>query len=192
MKVKTIMGALGIATTSLMIQSCGMASLYGERSNHWMGSGGYDYNGYYNSSYGDYDQRYRPKRVIREERGYHLSSGETPTSHKKRDKDWIYQNNARHYTIQVGSDEKASVVARKLYKSPRTQGAAQYRHRDGNRTVYRGVVGSYKTKEEAQKALSSLPDDVRGSAKVRNWGRVQSEAVKAPASANKPRPPVSY
>lgn len=172
MKVAKIVTVLGIAGSSLLLQSCGMNSMYSDRSSHWMSNYGYSYGYDY-----DTDYRYRPKRAIHEERGYHLSQGATPTSHKHRDREWIYQQNQQHYTIEVGSGDKASSVAKKIHKSPRTGGSAQFRHKRGNQTVYTGVVGSYKSREDAEKALNSLPEEVRGTAKVRNWGRVQSDAM---------------
>ena len=46
-------------------------------------------------------------------------------------------------------------------------------HRDG-KSYYKGLYGSYSSKEEAQKALDALPADVKKEAGIKNWSNVQS------------------
>ncbi|MEE9451957.1 MAG: hypothetical protein V3V61_04275, partial [Gammaproteobacteria bacterium] len=48
-----------------------------------------------------------------------------------------------------------------------------------------GVYGSYSSPEEAQNALEALPEEMRGNAKVQNWGELQKDANRsAPPSAS--------
>lgn len=170
MKLRQLCLGLGIIASSLVLSSCGLRGL-GPDSDYWLTGFGYD-------GYEDHDEQGRKRyyRPIKEERGYHLSQGSSPTSHKKRDRGWIHSQNQNHYTIEIDTNEKASHVAKKLYQSPKSQRSAQFKHKVNGKKVYTGVHGSFATREEAEAAMKNLPGEVRGTAKVRTWGGVQYEA----------------
>lgn len=124
-----------------------------------------------NTNYADYPQQ-KPQVVVPET--YHVGSSHNPTSFKSIDKSWASQQNPNTYTIELANGEKASGVANTLQKAPKSERRAQIKYQQGGKTYYKGVYGTYPSKEAAQKALQSLPEDVRGSASVESWGSVQS------------------
>lgn len=107
---------------------------------------------------------------------YHVGALHAPTSHKEVDRTWVNSQNPQGYTIQLGESEKASQVASKLYKTPKTDRSAEIKYSNGSRTYYKGVYGSYSTYEEAQKALNNLPPDIQQGAGIKNWSSVQENS----------------
>lgn len=95
---------------------------------------------------------------------------------KQSDIEWVKSQQANGYTIQMGSNPNRAKVAYSLFKGPKSARSAQFGYKDQQQKVYTGVYGSYKTKEEAQKAFDSLPAEVKQSATVQQWQQVQSKA----------------
>lgn len=106
----------------------------------------------------------------------------TPKSHKERDLEWINGQNPSSYTIEITSDEKAAAVANSLYEIPKEERMGQFKHKQNGKTVHTGVYGSFSSQEEAEKALSQLPESARTKAQVKQWNNLQSEANEAAVS----------
>lgn len=104
---------------------------------------------------------------------YHVGEYHSPVSFKDRDKNWVSSQNPQGYTIEVADEEKASSVAQKLYKAPKNDRMAQVKYQRNGKVYYKGVYGTYDSPEAAQKALDSLPPEIKQGAGVKNWGSVQ-------------------
>lgn len=105
---------------------------------------------------------------------YHLGQYQSPVSFKDRDRNWVSSQNPQGYTIEVADDEKASQVAQKLYKAPKDDRRAQVKYQRDGKVYYKGVYGTYNNAADAQKALDSLPDELKKGAGVKNWSSVQN------------------
>lgn len=106
---------------------------------------------------------------------YHVGERHSPVSHKSRDKRWVYQQNPGGYTIEVASGAKATSVASKLHGAPRQNRRAQVTYQQNGQTLHQGLYGSYSTYEEAQQALSGLPNNLKSSARIKQWSNVQNQ-----------------
>lgn len=104
---------------------------------------------------------------------YHVGEAHSPISFKDRDQNWVSGQNPQAFTIELADGEKASQVAQKLYKAPKNDRMAQVKYQRGGKEYYRGVYGSYNSAQEAQKALDTLPADVKNGASIKNWGSIQ-------------------
>lgn len=104
---------------------------------------------------------------------YHVGAYHSPVSFKDRDKNWVRSQNPQGYTIEVADNAKASQVAQALYKAPKSDRRAQVKYYRNGQTYYKGVYGSYDSPEAAQKALDSLPAEIKQGAGVKNWSSVQ-------------------
>lgn len=122
----------------------------------------------YNSDY-----QYREKQEVRVPDSYYVGEYHSPVSFKDRDQTWVNSQNPQGYTIELTEGEKASQVAQVLYKAPKNDRMAQVKYDRDGKTHYKGVYGTYKSAEEAQKALNSLPAEIKGGASVINWSSVQ-------------------
>ncbi|KTD23573.1 Uncharacterised protein [Legionella lansingensis] len=130
----------------------------------------------YFTIYGDVDYRYQRGEVNIPD-SYHVGPDHSPVSHKNVDSTWVHSQNPQGYTIEVAGGEKASEVARKLYKVPKNDRTAQIKYHGGDgRAYYKGVYGSYNSYEEAQKALNNLPEDIKQGADIQHWGNIQNNA----------------
>lgn len=105
---------------------------------------------------------------------YHVGANHSPTPAKDSDKNWVSNQNPQGYTIEIAQDQKAAKVASTLYKAPKNNRMAEIKATKNGSTYYKGLYGSYPSYEEAQKALNSLPDDIKQGAGIKNWGSVQS------------------
>ncbi|MDI9817573.1 MULTISPECIES: SPOR domain-containing protein [unclassified Legionella] len=122
----------------------------------------------------DYSDQAMPRREVKVPDSYHVGSAHSPTSHKDRDRGWVRSQNPQGYTIEIAESEKASQVAGRLYKIPKNDRTAQIKYHRGDKSYYKGLYGSYNSYEEAQKALSNLPQDIRQGAGIKNWGSIQN------------------
>jgi hypothetical protein len=142
----------------------------------------YDESKYYSKTFysqaydlgGPDNYKYQPKREINIPDTYYTGAYRSPTSHKDMDKSWVQGQNPQQYTIEVADDEKAARVASKLYRLPKTDRSAELKYQKEGKVFYKGVYGTYNSKEEAEKALNNLPTDLKEKAGVREWGSVQS------------------
>lgn len=123
----------------------------------------------YNSPYSDYQE----KPVVVPE-SYHVGVNHSPTPHTDVDREWVNSQNAQNYTIELAEGEKASDVANALYKAPKSERMAEVHYQRDGKSYYKGVYGTYPNQEAAQKALNSLPEDMKAKAGVKTWGSVQS------------------
>jgi len=104
---------------------------------------------------------------------YHVGAYHSPVSFKDRDRNWVRNQNPQGYTIEIANGDKASQVAKKLYKAPKGDRRAQVKYLQHGKAYYKGLYGSYSSPQAAQKALESLPDDLKQGAGVKSWGNVQ-------------------
>lgn len=105
---------------------------------------------------------------------YHVGAYHSPATARDKDTTWVSNQNPGGYTIQIAEDEKPSQVAKKLYQLPKNDRTAEIQSQRGGRVYYKGLYGSYNSEEDAQKALSALPDGIKQGAGVKKWGSVQN------------------
>lgn len=122
----------------------------------------------YDTSYKNYREKPAP-----EVSDSFTGHSRTPVSFKDNDRNWINSQNPYAYTIEVADDEKPSQVARKLQQVPRNDRTAEIRYQKNGKNHYKGIYGTYESKEAAQKAMESLPPEVRQGASVQGWQQVQ-------------------
>lgn len=93
----------------------------------------------------------------------------TPIKAKDSDHEWASSQPNYGYTIELARGEKASKVAKVLYKAPKAQRMAEIESQNG----FVGVYGSYQTQDEAQKAYQALPQEIQQQAKIKSWSEVR-------------------
>lgn len=108
---------------------------------------------------------------------YYSGGNKTPVSHDDVDKSWVTQQRPTEYTIQVKQAEKPSEVAKTLFETPKSARSAQIKSEANGKINYKGVYGTYPTKESAEEALKQLPPSLQSDAQVTTWGNVQSTAT---------------
>lgn len=97
----------------------------------------------------------------------------SPVSFKDRDQNWVNSQSPQGYTIELVEGDKAAQVAQVLYKAPKNDRLVQVKYEQDGKTHYNGVYGTYRSADEAQKALNALPPEIKSSASVVNWSIVQ-------------------
>lgn len=102
---------------------------------------------------------------------YHVGTMGSPTPHTDLDKEWVDQQHATGYTIELADGDKASLVANTLLRAPKQERRAEISYQRAGKTYYKGVYGTYPTKEAAEQALKTLPAGVTG--QIKPWGSVQ-------------------
>lgn len=129
----------------------------------------------YSNSGSNYKYNYlvQPKHDVIVPDSYHVGDMRSPVSFHERDAVWVSTQNPQAYTIELANGEKASTVAQTLYKAPKNDRRAQVKYQQNGKDYYRGVYGSYNSAAEAQKALNSLPAEIRNGATVKNWSSIQ-------------------
>ncbi len=105
---------------------------------------------------------------------YHVSAEHSPTSHKDIDREWVNQQNAEGYTIELATGDKASQVANTLQKAPKNERMAEVKYERNGKIYYKGLYGTYKSREAAEQALGALPPDVKQNAGIKTWSSIQS------------------
>lgn len=171
--------AIALASTSLLLTACSSTGLFsGSEGSFW---GSSDNNDAHQQGGGRY--YHRPVVV---NPGYHLEGRNSPVTHKERDAQWINRQSPEDFTIEVGTAEKPSTVSKALHNSPKTQRAAQYKYNNGGKTYYGGAYGTYKSREEAEKAMQNLPESVRANAKIKHWNSIQPKVQEPVSSESKP------
>lgn len=172
MKHSTLFWVLGLCTV-------GLSSCVSYQENYTPGYQAYVYDNSQLYPQGNYrmlhsDERNQGNQAINVPDSYHVGEYHSPVSFKDRDRNWVSSQNAEGYTIEVADDEKASQVAEKLYKAPKSDRMAQVKYQHHGKTYYKGVYGTYNNAKEAQKALDALPEDIRNGAGVKSWGSIQN------------------
>ncbi|ASQ46599.1 SPOR domain-containing protein [Legionella clemsonensis] len=132
---------------------------------------------YYQTYDGGVDYRYeRAGGDVNVPNSYHVGPTHSPASHKAVDSNWVHSQNPQGYTIEI-AEGKASQVAGKLYRVPKNNRTAQVKSYGGDGKVYyKGVYGSYSSYEEAQQALTRLPEDIKQGANIKNWSAIQQNS----------------
>lgn len=120
-----------------------------------------------------YRSDWQDKKEVAVPESYHVGNGHAPVPAKDRDREWVTGQNPQSYTIELADDEKASAVANTLYKTPKNEHSAEVKYKNNNTTHYKGLYGSYPSKDAAEQALSTLPQDIKQRATVKTWGTVQ-------------------
>lgn len=120
-----------------------------------------------------YSSNYPGKGQVSVPESYHVSAYHPPEPSKNVDHQWVSSQSASGYTIEVDDSDKASSVANTLLKAPKDERKAEVKYQQGEKTLYKGVYGSYPTQEAAQQALQKLPSDLQQKANVKSWGSIQ-------------------
>lgn len=107
---------------------------------------------------------------------YHVGAYHSPARAKDRDKHWVSSQNPQGYTIEIADGEKPAEVAKQLYLAPKTDRTAEIKYQRDGKVYYKGLYGSYSSPEEAQKALDSLPMELKQKAGVKNWEVIQNSS----------------
>lgn len=104
---------------------------------------------------------------------YHVGTSRQPVKHQSMDHQWASSQNSTSYTIEVADSDKPAAVANTLLKVPKNERMAEIKVQQGDKTSYKGVYGTYPTKEAAEQARQALPADVQSAAQVKSWGSIQ-------------------
>lgn len=172
-----------IRTISIVLCAASLGACMSYNPNGYMNYQSYTYEGepIYpesfdgNFSHQDYrQQQQRQSRPVIVPETYHVGAYHSPRRAKDRDRTWVDRQNPQGYTIEIAEGNKASSVARKLQKAPKTDRMAQIRYQRNGQSYYKGLLGSYSSYDAAQKAYNELPADVKQGAKIQSWGSVQN------------------
>ena len=104
---------------------------------------------------------------------YHVGASRQPVKHQNMDQQWVSSQSSTSYTIEVADSDKPAAVANTLLKVPKNERMAEIKVQQGDRSSYKGVYGTYPTKEAAEQARQTLPADVQSAAQVKSWGSIQ-------------------
>lgn len=91
------------------------------------------------------------------------------------DSDWVNKQSPGSYTIELANSEKRTDVAKQLTDTPKLARTAQVKYQENGTTRYRGVYGTYPTRQAAEAALAKLPANVRQNASIHKWETVQGQ-----------------
>lgn len=112
-------------------------------------------------------------RVVTVPESYHVGQAQNPVASKDLDRTWVNGQNAEGYTIEIADGDKASQVAQSLMKAPKNERMAQVKYQKEGKSYYKGLYGSFENQQAAQKALDSLPAELKQGAGVKSWGSVR-------------------
>lgn len=97
-----------------------------------------------------------------------------PDKHESLDSQWVNSQSPNSYTIELAHSEKPAEVAKQLTDTPKLERTAQIKYQNNGKTYYRGVYGTYSSREAAEAALKKLPENIRQQADIHQWSSVQS------------------
>jgi len=100
-----------------------------------------------------------------------------PEHHKSLDANWVNSQNPQGYTIELAHGEKPGEVAKQLTDTPKLERTAQVKYEKDGKTYYRGVYGTFPSREAAEAALQKLPADIRNKADINQWNDVQTNVT---------------
>ncbi|WP_131781393.1 SPOR domain-containing protein [Legionella gresilensis] len=115
-------------------------------------------------------------REVKVPESYHVGAYHSPTRAKDRDRNWVSNQNPQGYTIEIADGEKPAQVAKKLYLAPKNDRMAEIKYQRDGRDYYKGLYGSYSSKEDAEKALNNLPAELKQGANIKDWSSIQNTA----------------
>ena len=121
-----------------------------------------------------YEELPRTKAPVVVPETYHVGAYHSPTPSKDVDAHWVNTQNPQGYTIELADGDKASEVANTMQKTPKSERTAELKYQHEGKTHYKGVYGSYPSRDAAEKALNALPPDVKQNAGITTWDRVQT------------------
>ncbi len=161
-----------ISLSAFNLCSCMVTDNEGYSPSYQMYS--YDNNSLYpqNTQFNDSD-RYNNGQIVNVPNSYHVGEYHSPVSFKDRDRTWVHDQNPQSYTIELAEGDKASQIAQKLYKAPKNDRMAQVKYQANGKPYYKGVYGTYPDAASAQKALDTLPEDIKQGASIKSWSSVQ-------------------
>lgn len=132
------------------------------------------YESYRSSEQYNYQNDTSAKKPVVVPDSYHVGSYRSPPSSKHIDNRWVNSQNPGSYTIELANSNKPNQVAKVMQQAPKGERMAEIKYRCGGDACYKALYGSYGSYDEAQKALSALPNDVQQSAGIKTWGSVQN------------------
>lgn len=109
---------------------------------------------------------------------YHVGSHHAPVPHHERDKTWVSSQSPQSYTIEIADSEKPSEVAKQLFSAPKKEHTAEVEYYHNGMVHYKGLYGSYPNYDAAQKALETLPSDLKQKAGIKSWQTIQESVAK--------------
>ncbi|MGQ3888959.1 SPOR domain-containing protein [Legionella sp. CNM-1927-20] len=115
-------------------------------------------------------------REVKVPESYHVGAYHSPTRAKDRDRSWVSSQNPLGYTIELADEEKPAQVAKKLHLAPKHDRMAEIKYQRDGRDYYKGLYGSYSSKQEAENALNNLPPELKQGANIKDWSSIQSSA----------------
>ena len=127
---------------------------------------------YFPSSFID-NNAYSVSHAVHIKDSYHIGQFRSPQSHQSVDAEWVNTQPSQQYTIELISDDNRATVANRLLKTPKNERTAQIPVSVGGKVVYKGVYGTFKNQEDAEKALQMLPDAIKNRAKITPWHQLQ-------------------
>lgn len=97
------------------------------------------------------------------------------TSSSPRREEWIREQAPDHYTLQLVTASNEASVASLIDRPEFGPDRAYFSRRLADRTGYTAILGVYRSREEAQQALSSLPAELQKTGPwVRSFAEVQA------------------
>ncbi len=75
--------------------------------------------------------------------------------------DWVKTQNPNHYTLQLASSTNADLIRKYFEENALTGKAGYYKNKREGEYWYALVYGAYPSAREANKAIASLPEDLR-------------------------------
>lgn len=162
---------------SLLLAGLSACTQYNQENYRAYTAQSYEEVNYYPAAFSNetvYDSYQSGSKGVHVPESFHVGSYRSPVKAKIRDHQWIQQQSAQGYTIELADDQKASYVAEKLSHTPKTDRMAEIKYNREGKIYYKGIYGTYSTQEEAQRALSGLPETIKKDASIRQWREVQN------------------
>lgn len=96
-----------------------------------------------------------------------------PRSVKDLDEEWVMAQAPQSFTIELIQAEKPYLVAAVMNKAPKNEHIAALKYQNSGKNWYKGLYGSFPSYEAAQTAFETLPEDLKGSARIKSFEAAQ-------------------